>query len=117
MKKVLAIFTVMIVLIAGCTSTNSAKEIIGIRGDISSIYIDNERCTIKVDGKKEDDTQYSKASVDINKDTVIENKSNDKTYNVKDLELGMTVEIIFNNSSVENDIVKGSAKVIKIINE
>ena len=46
MKKVFAILAIMVVLIAGCTSTNSAEEMIGIRGDITSIYIDNEGSTI-----------------------------------------------------------------------
>lgn len=52
MKKVFAILAIMVVLIAGCTSTNSAEEMIGIRGDITSIYIDNEGSTINVEGKK-----------------------------------------------------------------
>ena len=117
MKKVFAIFVIMVIFIAGCTSINSAKEIIDIRGDIISIYIDNEGSTINIDGKKDEDRQYSKAIVNINKDTVIQNKANDKLYNINDLELGMTVEVIFNESVVENDIAKGTAKVIKIINE
>ena len=33
MKKVFAILAIMVVLIAGCTSTNSAEEMIGIRGE------------------------------------------------------------------------------------
>lgn len=117
MKKVFAILAIMVVLIAGCTSTNSAEEMIGIRGDITSIYIDNEGSTINVDGKKEEDTQYSKAIVNINKDTVIQNKTNDKLYNINDLELGMTVEVIFNKGAMESDPVQGTAKVIKVINE
>ena len=54
MKKVFAILAIMVVLIAGCTSTNSAEEMIGIRGDITSIYIDNEGSTINVEEKKDD---------------------------------------------------------------
>lgn len=117
MKKIFAMLAIMAVLIAGCTSTNSAEEMIGIRGDITSIYIDNKGSTIKVDGKKEEDTQYSKAIVNITKDTVIQNKTNDKLYNINDLELGMTVEVIFNEGAMESDPVKGTAKVIKVINE
>ena len=113
MKKVFAILAIMVVLIAGCTSTNSAEEMIGIRGDITSIYIDNEGSTINVEEKKEEDTKYSKAIVNINKDTVIQNK----TYNINDLELGMTVEVIFNEGVMESDPVQGTAKVIKVINE
>ena len=115
MKKVFAILAIMVVLIAGCTSTNSAEEMIGIRGDITSIYIDNEGSTINVEEKKEEDTKYSKAIVNINKDTVI--KTNDKLYNINDLELGMTVEVIFNKGAMESDPVQGTAKVIKVINE
>jgi len=115
MKKVFAILAIMVVLIAGCTSTNSAEEMIGIRGDITSIYIDNEGSTINVEEKKEEDTKYSKAN--INKDTVIQNKTNDKLYNINDLELGMTVEVIFNEGVMESDPVQGTAKVIKVINE
>ena len=95
----------------------TAEEMIGIRGDITSIYIDNEGSTINVEGKKEEDTKYSKAIVNINKDTVIQNKTNDKLYNINDLELGMTVEVIFNEGVMESDPVKGTAKVIKFINE
>ena len=36
---------------------------------------------------------------------------------INDLELGMTVEIIFNEGVMESDPVKGTAKVIKFINE
>ena len=108
MKKVFAILAIMVVLIAGCTSTNSAEEMIGIRGDITSIYIDNEGSTINVEGKKDEDTKYSKAILNINKDTVIQNKTNDK---------GMTVEVIFNKGVMESDPVQGTAKVIKVINE
>ena len=90
---------------------------IGIRGDITSIYIDNEGSTINVEGKKDEDTKYSKAILNINKDTVIQNKTNDKLYNINDLELGMTVEVIFNEGAMESDPVKGTAKVIKVINE
>ena len=58
MKKDFAILAIIVVLIAGCTSTNSAEEMIGIRGDITSIYIDNEGSTINVEEKKEEDTKY-----------------------------------------------------------
>ena len=54
MKKVFAILAIMVVLIAGCTSTNSAEEMIGIRGDITSIYIDNEGSTINVEIQSDD---------------------------------------------------------------
>jgi len=117
MRKVFVIFAIMAIFIAGCTSTNLAKEIIGIRGDIVSIYLDNKGCTININGEKEADTKYSRAIVNITKDTIIQNKASDKLYNINDLELGMTVEVTFNESVVENDIAKGTAKVIKIINE
>lgn len=117
MKKIILVLSIMVLFIAGCTSTNSAKEMIDIRGDIKSIYRDNKGSTINIEGKKEDDTKYLKAIVNIDKNTVIKNKSNEKIYNINDLELGMTVEVIFNNSNVENDIVKGNAKIIKVINE
>ena len=40
-----------------------------------------------------------------------------KLYNINDLELGMTVEVIFNKGVMESDPVQGTAKVIKVINE
>ena len=113
MKKVFAILAIMVVLIAGCTSTNSAEEMIGIRGDITSIYIDNEGSTINVEEKKEEDTKYSKAIVNINKDTVIQNKTNDKLYNINDLELGMTVEVIFNEGVMKVIQYKEQLRLLK----
>ena len=44
-------------------------------------------------------------------------KNDDKLYNINDLELGMTVEVIFNEGVMESDPVQGTAKVIKVINE
>lgn len=117
MNKFFSILVIMLLLIVGCTSTNSAEEKIGIRGDITSIYIDKDNPSIQVDGKVEEDTSYPKASVNITKDTVIQNKNKDKLYNITDLELGMTVEVIFDGSTMKSDPVKGNAKVITIINE
>lgn len=117
MNKLFIILAIIAVLIVGCTSTNSKEQTICIRGDITSIYIDNENSIIKVDGKKEKDTQYLKATVNITKDTVIQNKTNDKLYNINDLELGMTVEVIFNECTMEDNTVKGNANIIKVINE
>lgn len=117
MKKLLVILAIIVVLIGGCTSTNSAEDKMDIRGNITSIYIDEQVSTIKVDIEKDKATKYSKAIVNINKDTVIQNKDNSKTYNIKDLELGMTVEVIFNETVVEDDLVKGVAKFITVINE
>lgn len=117
MKKLLVILAIIVVLIGGCTSTNSAEDKIDIRGNITSIYIDEQVSTIKVDIEKDKATKYSKAIVNINKDTVIQNKYNNKTYNIKDLELGMTVEVIFNETVIEDNLVKGVAKFITVINE
>ncbi len=38
MKKIFSILAIMVELIAGCTSTNSAEEMIGIR-EIYNLYI------------------------------------------------------------------------------
>ena len=117
MKKIFIILAIMVVLIGGCTSTNSAEDTTSIRGNITSIYIDDQDSTIKLDVEKDKDIKYSKAVVNINKGTVIQNKANDKLYNINDFKLGMTVEVIFNESVKEDDLIKGTAKVITIINE
>ena len=47
MKKLLVILAIIVVLIGGCTSTNSAEDKMDIRGNITSIYIDEQVSTIK----------------------------------------------------------------------
>ncbi len=118
MKKIfLALFTIAI-LIVGYTSTNSAEEKIGIRGDVTSIYMSSDSSSIIVDGKIEEDTIYEKVTVNITKDTIIQNKNKDKIYNITDFELGMTVEVTFDGSVTQNEkLTEGNAKVITVINE
>lgn len=71
MKKIYLIIIALsaFILISGCGSKTQEKA--GIRGYVTEIAISSSGANILVEGKKEEDTEFDKASVSINSDTSI----------------------------------------------
>ncbi|WP_160197900.1 DUF3221 domain-containing protein [Senegalia massiliensis] len=117
MKKL--IFTLLILytilFFVGCTE-EMKNEAIGIRGEIEKIEANNTSSyTIYVEGKKESDTEYDKASVYVDSNTTIYDGT--KKVNIEDLEEGLMVEIIFEGGVRESYPVQADAKKIYILDE
>ncbi len=110
MKKILivALTTVLMLNLMGCTKTSNNEEKIGIRGSITKVLTDdNKKVTaIFVEGKVESDTMHDKATVSIDKSTKI---------SVSELKEGMKVEVVFNGDVLVSYPVQGKAKTIKVI--
>jgi len=120
MKKVLSILIILsLLLIAGCQAedSNVNNDKIGIRGVIKEISTGKDRTTILVEGKVEEDTMYDKANVTITKDTLIQKIALSRAFEIKDLEKGQTVEVIFEGGVNESYPVQGAAKTVIIMEQ
>lgn len=118
MKKILSILIVFsLLLMAGCQAkdSNINNDKIGVRGVIKEITIGDDRTTILVEGKIEEDTMYDKASVTITEDTLIQKNSLSRSFEIKDLAKSQTVEVIFEGGINESYPVQGTAKIVRII--
>jgi hypothetical protein len=113
--------------IVGCstnTTTNIEKapgainedEKIGIRGIVKDIVDGKDGYTFLVEGSLEEDTQYDKATVTVNRDTKILKNGVDSTtvLDYTEIKEGNTVEVVFNGPVNLSDPVMGVAKNIKI---
>lgn len=117
-RKVVALIVCLVIAFAfaGCSSDSKSDEI-GIRGQISKITLgsDGKVASILVEGKKEEDTAYDKASVRINEDTEIVSADSEKKLSLKELKEGMKVEVVFKGPVAESYPVQASAKSVKIL--
>ena len=127
-KAILVPIILIIAIIIGVIVTNNKKanlatndvtpqvEKVSIRGKITQIVtISEERATILVEGKLEEDTIYDAASVSITKDSTITRIPNSKTLKISDIKIGDTVEVNFDGSVAESYPVQATAKWITII--
>jgi beta-N-acetylhexosaminidase len=105
----------LICIISSCS--NSEAEKIDIRGEITDIIFDNDKnvTSILVEGKKEIDTYYDKASVRINEDTTIFDKKSNSEIDISKLKKSDKVEVIFDGEVAESYPVQATAKKIYLI--
>ncbi|SDW47965.1 DUF3221 domain-containing protein [Tepidimicrobium xylanilyticum] len=116
MKRIIFISFFLIILLAIAACSKEVAEKIGIRGQITEIYIDEENLFIQgilVEGEVEEDTIYDSANVTINDDTKI--LKDEQEVTVDYLEEGLTVEVVFDGPVAESYPVQGTAKEIIII--
>jgi len=116
MKKGFIILIAIVVfscLFIGC-GTNS-KDKASIRGYVTEIIISDTTANILVEGKIEEDTQFDKASVSINSDTVIKKDGVNGKLGVSDIKKGDKVEVVFTGAVAESYPVQGTAKSIRIL--
>lgn len=119
--------TISCLSLVGC-STNTTTDIekapesiteakkIGVRGIVKDIVVGKDGYTFLVEGNLENDTEYDKAMVTVNRDTEILKDGVDKTtvLDYTEIKEGDTVEVIFNGPVNFSDPVMGVAKSIKI---
>ncbi len=124
MKKILILFLLLctsIAIMVGCSEESRPdggdNGKIGIRGEITSIEIGEDGATLLVEGKKEEDTIYDKASVRIDSNTTIQKKDSNDKIEISDIEIGDIVEIIFTGAVAESYPVQGKAKIVRLIEE
>ena len=95
MKKTLLILLILFLVLAIIGCNKYSNEIIGIRGQIIEVCINEEDSlvsTFLIEGEIEDDTAYDSANVTVSNDTEI--YKGEEKATVEDLEEGTTVEVV-----------------------
>lgn len=120
MRRILFLLLVLSlsIIIIGCgkNSEDISKDIIGVRGKIKEMQMDeknNEVSRFLVEGEKEEDVTYDSAYVTIDNHTEFYKAGVKCT--LEDIEEGAIVEVIFDGAVVESYPVQGTAKKIKIL--
>lgn len=114
--KFIIMILLLILVLGGCKG--KSQDNIDIIGEITNItHVNNSIVGILVEGKKEENTNYDKAYIKVDKNTRIKNKSNNETIKLKDLKKGMKVEVIFEGPVAESYPVQTYGKKIYIINK
>ena len=118
MKKVFSLLLIFSLTLAMTGCNKDSSEIIGIRGEIKEVYLDEENSLVSIfliEGEIEDDTRYDSASVTVNNNTEIYRDEEKAT--IEDLEEGIIVEVVFEGAVAESYPVQGIAKKIKILDD
>lgn len=114
--KFIIIIILLILILGGCKG--KSQDNIDIVGEITNItYVNNSLVGILVEGKKEENTNFDKAYIKIDKNTKIKYKVNNETIKPKDLKKGMKVEVIFEGPVAESYPVQTYGKKIYITNK
>jgi hypothetical protein len=87
-----------------------ATDETGVRGTVKDIVQGKDGITFLVEGKKENDTQYDKATVTVNMKTVLENVAS-----FGEIKAGDTVEVKFGGAVAESYPVMGTAAALKVL--
>jgi len=111
--KILVIITVLSCFFIGCSKNDNDKA--SIRGYVTEMIISETGANILVEGKTEEDTEFDKASVSINSDTVIKKDGIKGKLSISDIKKGDKVEVVFTGAVAESYPVQGTAKAIRII--
>ena len=115
MKRILILTLSLLLFIGAMGCSDDVKDNIGIRGEITQITRgEDDVMFIMVEGEVESDTFYDKASIRINKDTVIV-KAPDEKISPEELKEGMMVEAVFQGAVAESYPVQGQARAIKVV--
>lgn len=92
------------------------KNNINIRGKVKNITVRNSNeVNILVEGQIEIDTQYDKASININKDTKIIDNLTNKAIKISDIKVNDKVEVEFTGMVAESYPVQAVAKSLNIL--
>ncbi len=97
--------------------TSDQNEKVGVRGTVKNIVNGKDGITFLVEGKKEDDTQYDKATVTANRNTTILKDGNNTSmvFNYTEIKQGDIVEVKFKDDVSMSYPVLAVADTIKII--
>lgn len=121
MRKILSVAFCLILVISfiGCGqgSVTNLPGKAAIRGQITSITqnTENKTAVILVEGQKESDTEYDKASITINSSTKILKGGSKDLLPITDLKKGMKVEAYWDGPVRESYPVQIGANIIRIL--
>jgi hypothetical protein len=92
---------------------------IGIRGVVKDIVQGKDGITMLVEGKKEQDTAYDKASVTVNMTSVVFRGKTPVTseFAFSEIKVGDTVEVVFDGPVSQSYPVMGVARTLRIMSE
>lgn len=114
-KKVYIILLVLLVcLILGWSLIKENNIKVAIRGLVTEKNQKNEIGHILVEGDIEEDIEFDKANVSINKKTKIINENSDEKLKLSDIKVGDKVEVIITGEVRESYPVQVDAKIIRV---
>jgi hypothetical protein len=92
---------------------------IGIRGVVKDIVQGKDGITMLVEGKKEQDTAYDKASVTVNMTSAVFRGKTPVTseFAFSEIKVGDTVEVVFDGPVSQSYPVMGVARTLRIMSE
>ena len=90
---------------------------IDIRGTVTNVSRFGDTATILVEGQQESDTYYDKASIRIDKKTLITKSPFSKIIDISEITVGDKVEVTFNGPVAESYPVQAVAELINLIGE
>jgi len=88
---------------------------IDIRGTVTNITIFGDTATILVEGERETDTYYDKASIRIDQKTLITKTPLSRAIDISEISIGNKVEATFTGPVLESYPVQAVAKLVNII--
>ena len=88
---------------------------IDIRGTVTNVSRFGDTTTILVEGQRESDTYYDKASIRIDKKTLITKNPFSKVIDISEITVGDKVEVTFIGPVAESYPVQALAELINII--
>jgi len=100
-----------------CAPASLPEEPPSIRGQITSITPSEKGSegSVLIEGAKESDTEYDKASVRITADTQIFDADGNPGLSFGDLETGMRVEAWFTGAVAESYPVQALAETVRVL--
>jgi beta-N-acetylhexosaminidase len=123
MKVFWAVMLAAVIFIMGACSTQDnggleqpgdAAEVIGVRGEITARNDNPDgSITLLVEGEKQEDTEYDKASVTVRDETAI--FKNEEAASADALQIGVRVEVVMTGPVAESYPVQGKAAEVRIL--
>jgi beta-N-acetylhexosaminidase len=118
--RIAVIAGLIILLFSACSfqglTGKQDEDKLSIRGTVIKLYKNNELVTLFVEGDKEADTEYDKASVTIDKKTVIQDSAKNRLA-ADDIKEGFKVEIIFTGPVRESYPVQATAMKVVVLSK
>ncbi len=121
MNKIVIITIIIVVLVLSAVTvynnfTGKNEEYkVDIRGTVTDINIFGNSSSILVEGQIENDTQYDKASVRIDENTLITKLNLSRSIEISEINIGDIVEVTFIGPVAESYPVQAKAKLVHII--
>lgn len=111
------IMVILCVIVSYGYFVDRSQDRVDIRGTVKNVTIYGNAATILVEGQKENDTSYDKASVRIDQHTLITMGVTSRDVDVGVIQVGDKVEVTFTGPVAESYPVQALAELINIIEE